>query len=410
MELTVWLPTIAILGFAAASFFCSLAETSLLSLGRWQVRQLAQRRPTDGDRVALLLAEPQDLLATIVLGNTLALAGLITVALWLAVQGRWPLWLALAAPLVLALLFGEVLPKTLGVRRADYWAVRVARPMQWLTALTRPLHALAQRGNRALLRALVPASVKPQGPLTEEEYHELLELAFQQGALRQAERDIILQIISLDQRTAKEVMRPRTQMAAISDDCTVEEMIEAARRHKHHRLPLYDETADTIVGVLNTRELLLNPQAELGEVIELPSFVPETMNLFQLLKSLQRQQRGLAIVLDEFGGTAGMVTMEDILGGLVGGIRAEHGTEGFVMEKLGPGRWRVSGTMRIEDFSREYPPVGDVPEVETLGGLLSMLLDVVPAAGESAVFRGLRLTARTADERRVRELLVEVVK
>jgi CBS domain containing-hemolysin-like protein len=214
----------------------------------------------------------------------------------------------------------------------------------------------------------------------------------------------------LDHRTVKEVMRPRTQMAAISDDCTVQEMIEAARRHKHHRLPLYDETADTIVGVLNTRALLLNPEAELAEVIELPSFVPETMNLFQLLKSLQRQRRGLAIVLDEFGGTAGMVTMEDILGGLVGGIRAEHGTEGFVMEKLGPGRWRVSGTMRIEDFSREYPPIGDVPEVETLGGLLSMLLEVVPAPGDSAGFRGLKLTAKTADERRVRELLVGVVK
>jgi CBS domain containing-hemolysin-like protein len=410
MELTVWLPTMAILGFAAASFFCSLAETSLLSLGRWQVKQLVQRRPTDGQRVARLLAEPQDLLATIVLGNTLALAGLVTVALWLAVQDRWPLWLALAAPLVLALLVGEVLPKTLAVRRAESWALRVARPMQWLIALTRPVHALAQRGNRALLKAFVPAGLQPPGPLTEEEYHELLELAFQQGALRQSERDIILQIISLDHRTVKEVMRPRTQMAAISDDCTVQEMIEAARRHKHHRLPLYDETADTIVGVLNTRALLLNPEAELAEVIELPSFVPETMNLFQLLKSLQRQRRGLAIVLDEFGGTAGMVTMEDILGGLVGGIRAEHGTEGFVMEKLGPGRWRVSGTMRIEDFSREYPPIGDVPEVETLGGLLSMLLEVVPAPGDSAGFRGLKLTAKTADERRVRELLVGVVK
>jgi CBS domain containing-hemolysin-like protein len=410
MELTVWLPTMAILGFAVASFFCSLAETSLLSLGRWQVKQLVQRRPTDGQRVARLLAEPQDLLATIVLGNTLALAGLVTVALWLAVQDRWPLWLALAAPLVLALLVGEVLPKTLAVRRAESWALRVARPMQWLIALTRPVHALAQRGNRALLKAFVPAGLQPPGPLTEEEYHELLELAFQQGALRQSERDIILQIISLDHRTVKEVMRPRTQMAAISDDCTVQEMIEAARRHKHHRLPLYDETADTIVGVLNTRALLLNPEAELAEVIELPSFVPETMNLFQLLKSLQRQRRGLAIVLDEFGGTAGMVTMEDILGGLVGGIRAEHGTEGFVMEKLGPGRWRVSGTMRIEDFSREYPPIGDVPEVETLGGLLSMLLEVVPAPGDSAGFRGLKLTAKTADERRVRELLVGVVK
>jgi CBS domain containing-hemolysin-like protein len=175
-------------------------------------------------------------------------------------------------------------------------------------------------------------------------------------------------------------------------------------------LPIFDETPDTIVGVLNARALLMNPQSELEDVMEFPSFVPETMNLLQLLKSLQRQRRGLAMVLDEFGGTAGLVTMEDILGGLVGRIRNEHGAEGFVMEKLAPGRWRVSGTMRIEDFRREYPGIGEVEEVETMGGLLCLLLDVVPAAGQSAAFRGLKLTAKVADERRVRELMVEVGK
>src|ERR1041384_3581758 len=117
------------------------------------------------------------------------------------------------------------------------------------------------------------------------------------------------------------------------------------------------------------------------------------MNLLHLLKSLQRQQRGLAIVLDEFGGTAGIVTMEDILGELVGRIRSEEKAEGFVMEKLSPGRWRVSGTMRVEDFRREYPALGEAPEVETMGGLLVRLLDVVPVQGEAVTFRGLKLTA-----------------
>ena len=134
------------------------------------------------------------------------------------------------------------------------------------------------------------------------------------------------------------------------------------------------------------------------------------MNLLQLLKSLQRQQRGLAIVLDEFGGTAGIVTMEDILGELIGGIRGEVAAEGFVMEKLSPSRWRAAGTLRLDDFRREYPALGDVPEVETMGGLLTSLLDVVPGPGESAMFRGLKLTAHVADERRVRELLVEALR
>jgi putative hemolysin len=190
----------------------------------------------------------------------------------------------------------------------------------------------------------------------------------------------------------------------------VEEMIEAARKYKHRRLPLYDETPDTIVGILNTEALLMDPQIDLAEAIEFPSFVPETMNLLQLLKSLERQQRGLAIVMDEYGGTAGLVTLEDIMEEVVGEIRGEAATEGFIMQKLANGRWRVSGTMRLDDFRREYPDLGEVPEVDTMGGLMVQLAEVVPNAGQSVVFGRLRLTALTVDERRVRELLVEALK
>jgi len=398
---------LAVLVFAGASFFFALAETALFSLGKWQVSQLVERHAKAGAIVQGLLTQPEDLLATMGLGNTFAVAGMVGVALWVALNGPWPLILTVAVLLVVVLLGCEVLPKTLAVRQPERWSLRVARPMRAIQTLTRPLHVIAQRLNAAILKTVVPASFKPRPALSDEDYQELLDLAFQQGALAKSERDIILQIISLDRRAVKEVMRPRAQMAAVSDDASIAEMIEAARKFKHRRLPIYDETPDTIVGILNTRALLLEPQADLADAIEFPSFVPESMNLLQLLKSLQRQQRGLAIVLDEFGGTAGIVTMEDILGELVGRIRGENEVEGFVMEKLGPGRWRVNGTMRLEDFRREYPALGDVPEVETMGGLLVSLLNVVPAQGGSTTFRGLKLTAHVADERRVRELLVE---
>src|SRR5436190_10603026 len=270
-----------------------------------------------------------------------------------------------------------------------------------------PLRHIAQKVNSAILKSVIPKNFRPQTALTDADYQELLELAFQQGALAQSEKEIILQIISLDRRTVKEVMKPRSQMAAIPDDLSIEEMLAAARKYRHRRLPIYDETPDTIVGILNTRALLLDPQIDLADAIEFPSFVPETMKLLQLLKSLQRQQRGLAIVLDEFGGTAGIVTMEDILEEMIGRIRREGEPEAFLIEKLAAGRWRVSGTFRLDDFRREYPGIGDVPEVETMGGLLANLLEVVPAVGDSASFRGLKLTAQAADERRVKELLVE---
>jgi len=410
MVLMPYLAVTGLLIFAGMSFFFALAESALFSLGKWQVRQLAERSPARGSVVARLLGEPQHLLATIVLGNTVANASILAIALLASPSPYWLGFVILPALLVLILVGCEVAPKTLAVRTPEKWALRVARPMDFLQQFTGPFRRVAQRLDDMILRALVPRSFKPQAELTDEEYQELLELAFQQGTLARSEKEIILQIVGLDRQTAKDVMRPRSRMAAIPDDLSVEEMVAAARKFKHSRLPMYDETPDTIVGLLNTRALLMDQNIDLADAIEFPSFVPESMNLLQLLKSLQRQQRGLAIVLDEYGGTAGIVTMQDILEQVVGEIRGEDVADGFVMEKLGEGRWRVNGTMRLEDFRREYPSLGSAPEVDTMGGLMVAQKETVPAVGESVVFSGLKLTALAGDERRVRELQVETVR
>jgi len=409
MELTPIFALAVILISAGVSFFFALAETALFSLGKFQARQLAEQHPKGGWRVTRLLDEPQDLLATMVLGNTFASAGMLGVALWMALHGEWPLFTTIIILFAMTLFGCEVLPKTLAVRDAEKWSLRVALPMLVCEKITLPLRRIAQTVNTAILKIFVPSRAKLE-KMSDADYRELIEVAYQQGTLAQSEKEIILQIVSLDRRTVKDVMRPRSQMACLSDDSSVDEMIAASKKFKHRRIPIYDETPDTIVGILNTRALLLDPKIDLAEAIDFPSFVPDTMNLLQLLKSLQRQQRGLAIVLDEFGGTAGLVTTEDILGIVVGGMRHEMQSDGFVMEKLGEGRWRMSGTVRLEDFRREYPELGESVDVETMGGLLTSLLDVVPAAGESATFRGLKLTARAVDERRVKELLVEKTK
>jgi CBS domain containing-hemolysin-like protein len=187
-------------------------------------------------------------------------------------------------------------------------------------------------------------------------------------------------------------------------------MIALARTSRHARIPLYDETPDTIVGLLNTRTLLLQPGVELWEAVEFPSFVPESMNLLNLLEALQRQKRGLAIVVDEFGGVAGVISMEDILEYVVGEIRNEGEVPGFFSDRIGPGKWRASGNLRIDDFRREYPDLGEVSDVDTLGGLVLQLAEVVPSVGERFLFRGLRFTVKSADERNVRELHIEKIK
>ena len=349
----------AFLIFAGASFFFALAETALFSLTKWQVGQLAEKHPQRGKIVAQFLARPEDLLATLVLGNTFANAAMLAVVLRLSFDTHWALALIVMALAVLVLLGCEVFPKTLAVRRPERWALRVVWPLFVFEKLSKPFYSIAQWLNAAILKSAARRS-SAAAPLTDAEYHELLEMAQQQGTLAESEKEIILQIISLDQRVARDVMRPRAGMAAIADDLSVDEMMAAAKKFQHRRLPIYDETPDTIVGILNTRALLLDPKIDLADAIEFPSFVPETMNLLLLFRALQKQQRGLAIVLDEFGGTAGVVTMEDILAELVGKIRSHAQPEGFVMEKISPDEWRVNGTMRLDDFRREFPALPEV--------------------------------------------------
>jgi putative hemolysin len=403
------LAVVALIAFSAASFFFALAETSLFSLGKWQVRQLEASAPATGKIISRLLAQPQDLLATLVLGNSFANAGIVGVVLWAALHGDWPVDAVMFALLWVVLFGGEVAPKTLAVRAPELWSQRVAHPMLILQNASAPLRRIAQYLTNAIF-GIVPASVAGPVGLSDAEYQELLETAFQQGALAAGEKEIILQIVSLDRRQARDVMKARTQMVSIPDDLPLEEMMAAARKAGFRRLPVYDETPDNIVGILNTQALLLSPEQDLANVFEFPSFVPESMNLLQLLKSLQRQRRGLAIVRDEFGGTAGIVTIEDILASVLGEIHHEHAQQKAVLENLAPGRWRANGAVLLDNFRREYPPLGQIPGVETLAGLALQEFQVVPAVGESVTVGGLRLTVQAADERRIRELLVEVVK
>ena len=405
LPLAVIIPLL--LSLAAASFFFAAAESAFFSLGLWRAKRLVETRPARAAVVVRLLSGPDDLLATLVLGNSLANAFFVAFALLASIHGGWPLALSALGLFAALLLFCEVTPKALAVRRPDAWALLVAVPLEWLVRLSQPIRRLAQGLMDTVLRVLTPRSIKPQSAVSDEEYADLVELAHQQGALGRAEKELILQILSLDQRTARDIMRPRAQMVMLPDDLPPEQLIAAARKAGHHRIPLYDETPDTIVGVLDTKALLLNPNVDLADAIEFPSFVPESMNLLKLFLALQRQRRGLAVVMDEFGGTAGVVTMEDLLEEIVGEIRDEDEGRELILEKTGEHRWRVSGAVTVREFRRECPDLGDVPEVETMGGLITLLLDVVPNAGESTTYRGLKLTAARVDERVVREVTVE---
>ncbi|MCC6234913.1 MAG: HlyC/CorC family transporter [Verrucomicrobiales bacterium] len=407
MEWPVLVASFVLLALGGLAFLCSAAETALFSLGRWQSRRMNERGGTSA-MAARLLEHPEEVLAALSLVNTVANGMVVVTCLLLAKILALNLWVMLAAAFLGVLILGELLPKTLAVRAPEEWSARVAPAVALLQWITRPVRRVAQRILETTLGWVLPASAQPL-PITDDEYRELLEMGVQQGALGRSEKEIIAELITLDRKHARDVMRPRATLAAVSDDLSPDELAAEARRIRQRRIPVYDETPDTIVGVLNAQQFLLDPHHRLEDSLEFPSFVPETINLLQLFQALQRQRRSLALVLDEFGAVAGIVRMEDILGEVLGEMSADPTARALIFERRGVGKWRASGSMRLDDFRREFPSLPEVPGVETLGGLLMAQLDIVPPRGATAVVHGLRLTAEVVDERRVHEVLVERV-
>ena len=315
--------------------------------------------------------------------------------------------LLLCIILAFIVFFCVLIPKILASKYHEAWESRIAKPVLLILWLAKPLGAMSEFIIEKIMHSLIPKNLEPDEITSGEEFAELIDIAYQQGVIERSEREILNEIIKLDQKTAEEVMKPRSDMVCIEDTSDLSKMISFSKKHNHTRIPIYNETPDNVVGILNTRKLLLSPDDDVSEAIEFPSFVPSAMNLMNLLQSLQKQRRGLAIVLDEFGGTAGLITIEDILEELVGEMREEGEQIEFTVEKLNWNRWRVNGTLPIEDFHNVNPELKAVLEADTMGGLFAALNEVVPKKGDSLKYGSFEITVVSADERRVKELIVK---
>ena len=415
LTIAVILEVLALGVLLALSAFFSGMETALFSLSKLQVRRLRQERPAFGQIISQLLDQPHRLLSTILLGSTVVnvSAAIIGYSLLKALApGRAE---ALAVPVMtgLILLFGEVTPKTLAIRNAEFFAMVLARPARWAVAssslLRRAAEALSDRLVRAVERLpyFAAQKVRTSAP-TEDEYRTLLTVSERAGIVRKEERYMVNKILALENMQVKEIMTPRVDIQCVDDAFSASEMAQALRRIKHRRVPIMHETPDTVEGILNVKEFLINPARELDEVVELPNFVPETMSVARLLRSFRKQEHPVAIVVDEYGGTQGMVTLEDILEEIVGEIEDEFDASEIMVQKLDDRRWLVNGKAHLDLVNEQCALSLRSPDAETIAGWMIAQLGSLPREGEQVKFDNVHATARKVVKNRVREILLEV--
>jgi len=414
--------------FLAGSAFCSGSETALTALGDARTRQLVEAGGRRARLLRLWMEHPERVLSTLLFGNTLvnigagALAG--TVASEVAQAYAWGEGgvLAVLTGLTTAviLFLGEVVPKTLAKRHPVRVALGVIPAVYLLYWLLWPVSTGLVRATDLVVRAF--GGRRPTGPaVTSDEIEYLIEMGTREGVLDEVKEELLNSVLEFADRVVKEVMVPRTKMVAIDKASAPDEIVRVVSENPFSRMPVYEGTVDNVVGILLVRdiiqELAKGPMrsAPLDRWMKPAFFVPEQMKISRLLKEMQRRKTHLAVVVDEFGGTSGLCTLEDVLEEIVGEIQDEGDVEQAPVKPIGEGLWLADAAIPVHDLEEylnheveglaedraheiRFPEEGDF---ETLGGFLTATAGRVPQVGALIAWNGLTFTVRSGDERRV---------
>jgi putative hemolysin len=406
---------IALLLAAFAILICCSAlfsglETALFSLRPHQLRRLADNRPALTRFVQVLRDKPRRVLHVLLLGDALVKVPLVILCLFLIwegpLAGRIPQWLAAVAIFAIMVVLCDLIPKLLALsapyRISAIGALTLRASMPLLDRVGRTLG----RASTFVVDLITPSSLRTRRRLSDEELETLVEIGEEEGALQETEGEMIQEIIKLGDKTAKDCMTPRVDTFALPDDLPNETAIAQLKEKRYRRVPVYADTPDNIVGIIDVKQFLFDPAEHYTETLLPPSFVPETMRALDLLKLFLTQPQGLAIVVDEFGGTEGIITMSDIVEDILSEA-APRGDADLAIEPLEEGKFLVSGNARLDDLSEHLGFELEADGIDTIGGFVFNRLGYLPPPGTKLELPRLAITVRRAGRKRIQELLLE---
>jgi CBS domain containing-hemolysin-like protein len=406
------LVVIALLLLVAAFF--AMAETAIARIGRVKALHLDQARSNKRTRRLLKIVEdPAPFLNVILFVTLLAHITGTTIATTFALEELGEGGEAIAAGLMTFLIFvlAEVVPKTYTVQRTETAALLAARPVYVIGRLLMPVSKVLILAANALM-LLLPGRGLPKGPfVTEDEIRHMVDVAEEEEEIEEEERELIHSVFEFGDTVVREVMVPRPDMIVIRSGATLDEGLGTIIQGGYSRVPIYEGDTDNIVGVLYAKDLLKRihenkKDAKVAALGRAPLFVPEQKKVAELLREMQEQHVHMAIVVDEYGGTAGLVTIEDLIEEIVGEIVDEYDQEEPLVEPVDENRIRVDAKMPIDEIN-ELLDV-DLPheEWDTVGGLVFGLTGRVPQVGELVRFDSLEFKTERVTGRRVQKVLI----
>ncbi|KHE93543.1 MAG: hemolysin family protein [Candidatus Scalindua rubra] len=397
------------------SAFFSATETAFFSLTREEVDRFGKSNSKSERLVQTLLKTPKNLLTTILFGNMLANIGFYCTSYGLAQKiavdspygGIWVVGTVCIVSLLTIIIMGEVIPKNIAVKIPDQYSRWASMPIYLFDKFFLPFRFILT----SIINSISRVFDKGNGDekcVTIDELKMLVEFSEKQGIVDQEKRSMIHGILDFKRAQIKEIMLPRVDMKLYDIADPVQGLIELARETKETKFPIYEETPDNILGIVHAKDIFLNPKAQLKDIMKPVQFVPEPKSIEGLLRQFRREGSQLAIVVDEHGGTAGLITLEDIIEEIVGEIQDEHEKPRETINKIDENKYLISGNLSLRDwsdtFGMEIEPMG----VDTIGGLVITLLEHIPQKGDFVKYEDFVFTVEGVRKRRITSILQEI--
>ena len=400
----LWLALILCIALSA---FFSATETAFSACNKVRLKMVEGRRKEKAQTALSLLEKYDSLLTTILIGNNVVnIAGtaIATVLFTTRIMGTSDegtgATVASAVMTVLVLFLGEVGPKTLAKQKPEKFAIAVSPVMKVLVALFKPLDLLFSGYRKLLAKMIKPEEEESQ---IEEELITIIDEAQTEGDIEEAEGELIRSAIEFNDQNAADIMTPRVDVTAIEDTATLEEAAELFRKTWYSRIPVYHEDLDHIVGILNEKDFYKMTHDgcdRITDIMKEPFFAPASLSMSSLLRQFRSSQSHLVILLDEYGGTEGIVTMEDVLEELVGEIYDEHDEVNEEVVEHEDGTVMVDGSMQLQELLDKYGLENEY-DADTVGGWVGETLEKVPEVGDSFTLEKYRFTVAEMDGFRV---------
>ena len=397
-----------------SSFFSS-AETALTTVNKIKIRKFAEENNKKAQIVLKLIEQPSKMLSVILIGNNIVniLASSLATVLATKYFHNYGAGISTGVMTILVLIFGEVTPKSQATVKAEKIALRSANVIYMLSYILAPISYVINKIASVLLKILGVNTDKPTNLITEKEFRAIVDVSHEEGVIESEERKMITNIVDFGDSVAKDIMVPQIDMCYVDANCTYEELIQAFNKDKFSRLPVYRDSKDDILGIINLKDVFFydknTDNFNIEELIRKPLYTFEYKKVSDLFIEMKKDSISFAIVLNEYGSTAGMITMEDIIEEIVGEIRDEYDyDEEDLIKAISDKKYIVDGSAKLEDVNETIGLNLHSDNYDSIAGHLLFLLSHIPLEGEKLTHEGVTYTIKKLDKNRIEKVLIEL--